>query len=193
MMRRHSITALAAGFAFLWLVVAAAAAETRPGVAPAPVPGAAGPGAKAEMPETTAAGPDTASAVPPFVYRSEGKSDPFKPFIETSPESQRMRMGQSPILKGRPISPLQQIEIDQFRLVGIAGDDHQRTAIVEDGVAKRHYPLFVGTYIGLNEGRVASILPDRVIVEERAQAGAQKGKIRRITIMLHREEEEEKP
>jgi hypothetical protein len=32
-----------------------------------------------------------------------------------------------------------------------------------------------------------------VIVEERAQAGTQKGKIRRITIMLHREEEEGKP
>lgn len=193
MMRRHSITALAAGFAFLWMVSAAVAAETRPGPAPAPVSGAAGPDAKAATPDTPATGPGTASAVQPFIYRSEGKSDPFKPFIETSPASQRMRMGQTPTLKGRPISPLQQIEIDQFRLVGIAGDDRQRTAIVEDGVAKRHYPLFVGTYIGLNEGRVASILPDRVIVEERAQAGTQKGKIRRITIMLHREEEEGKP
>ena len=42
-------------------------------------------------------------------------------------------------------------------------------AIVEDGVAKKYYPLFVGTYIGLNGGRVAAILPDRVMVEERVR------------------------
>jgi len=189
-MRRHSITVLAAGLALLWQVGATVAAETRPGPASLPAPGTAAPGAKAATPDTPAAGPGTAVAAPPFVYRSEGKSDPFKPFIETSSAlQQKMKIGQSPTLNGRPISPLQQVEIDQFRLVGIAGDDQRRTAIVEDGVAKKHYSLFVGTYIGLNEGRVASILPDRVIVEERAQAGVQKGKIRRITIMLHREEE----
>ena len=83
------------------------------------------------------------------------------------------------------------MEIEQFRLVGIAGDDKRRTAIVEDGTAKKIYPLFVGTYIGPNEGRVAEILPDRVIVEERVEDQTKKGKkaqIRRITMMLHKEE-----
>jgi len=61
-------------------------------------------------------------------------------------------------------------------------------AIVEDRVAKKYYPLFVGTYIGLNEGRVAAILPDRVIVEEKAEKQAKKAKIRRMTVMLHKEE-----
>ena len=66
-------------------------------------------------------------------------------------------------------------------------------AIVEDGVAKKYYPLFVGTYIGLNGGRVVSILPDRVIVEEPFQKTRRrrrkKAQIRRMTIMLHKEEE----
>ncbi len=174
-MRRHSITALAAGFAFLWLVSAAVAAEIRPGLAPAPVSGAAGPDAKAATPDTPATGPGPASAVQPFIYRSEGKSDPFKPFIEISPASQRMRMGQSPILKGRPISPLQQIEIDQFRLVGIAVMTGNAPQSWKTGLPKDTIPS-CGAYIGLNEGRVASILPDRVIVEERVQAGIQKGR-----------------
>ena len=75
--------------------------------------------------------------------------------------------------------------------MGIAGNDMRRTAVVEDGAAKKNYPLFVGTYIGSNEGRVAQILPDRVIVEERVEDETKKGKqvqIRRITMMLHKEE-----
>jgi Tfp pilus assembly protein PilP len=47
----------------------------------------------------------------------------------------------------------------------------------------------VGTNIGPNEGRVASILSDRLVVEEpipEVQPGkAQKKQTRKITIMLH--------
>ncbi|OGP89976.1 MAG: hypothetical protein A2031_06560 [Deltaproteobacteria bacterium RBG_19FT_COMBO_43_11] len=51
-------------------------------------------------------------------------------------------------------------------MVGIAGDHIRRVAIVED-VAKKFYPLFKGTFIGLKNGRVVEIMSDRVIVEER--------------------------
>ena len=102
-------------------------------------------------------------------------------------------------MKGRPISPLQQAEISQFRLVGIAGSEKKRVAIVEHLTARKFYPLFEGTYIGLNEGRVAEIRPDRVIVEERVESEeikakkAKKAKIVRTPMMLHKEEEEGKP
>jgi type IV pilus assembly protein PilP len=111
------------------------------------------------------------------------------PALKTKKEED---LGKKTVAKGRPISPLQQVDIEQLRLVGIAGDDHGRTAIVEDGVAKKHYPLFVGTYIGLNGGRIVSIQPDRVIIEERLQdqtKKAKKTKVRRITVMLHKEDE----
>jgi Tfp pilus assembly protein PilP len=76
--------------------------------------------------------------------------------------------------------------------VGIAGDDRRRTAVVEDGIAKKFYALFIGTYIGPNEGRVVEILPDRVIVEERIEdpnPKVKKAQIKRSTMMLRKEEE----
>jgi Tfp pilus assembly protein PilP len=130
----------------------------------------------------------------PTVYHSVGKSDPFHPFIETDPAVQKKLeadLKKKAVTKGRPISPLQQSEIEQFRLVGIAGDDKRRTAVVEDGAVKKFYALFVGTVIGPNEGRVVEILPDRVIVEERiedANPKTKKAQVRRITMILRKEE-----
>ena len=45
------------------------------------------------------------------------------------------------------------------------GDRVRRVAIVED-TGRRFYPLFVGTHIGLNNGKVSEILADRVAVDE---------------------------
>lgn len=175
-MRRHSIAALAGVLMVLCFAGVSWGAETK-ALTPSAPEGSGAPG-----------------LAQPFNYRSSGKADPFKPFMETAPV-QPKKTDKVPAAKGRPISPLQQAEIDQFRLVGIAGDDERRTAVVEDAVAKKHYPLFVGTYIGPNGGRVVSILPDRMIVEERTlgQPQSKKGKTRRVTVMLHKEEEEGKP
>jgi type IV pilus assembly protein PilP len=132
-----------------------------------------------------------------YSYNPAGKADPFLPFVETdlAVKKEKEKKAKEEELKKkvrsskRPISPLQMAEIKQFRLVGIAGDDRVRMAIVEDTTVKKYYPLFVGTNIGPNEGRVASILSDRLIVEEpipEAQPGkAQKKQNRTITIMLH--------
>jgi Tfp pilus assembly protein PilP len=191
MKRRHVIVGLAGGILTLWLADGIGAVSSRVAgvkeVSPAVTIEAGDPGATA----TPAAAP---AASQPHRPRAVGKPDPFRPFIETDLD-QKIRKEGSPGKKGgvksRPLSPLQQKEIGQFRLVGIAGDDKRRTAVVEDGAAKKIYPLFVGTYIGLNEGRVVEILPDRVIVEERVEDQMKKGRqaqIRRITMMLHKEE-----
>jgi type IV pilus assembly protein PilP len=154
----------------------------------APAGGSGGPLAK----------PLPAAALPPaptYEYNATGKPDPFKPFIETD-LALKKKMEEDLIkktaAKGRPISPLQQMEIEQLHLAGIAGGDQGRTAIVEDGVSKKHYPLFVGTYIGMNGGRIVSIRPDRVIIEERLPGQSKKvkkAKVKRITVMLHKEDE----
>ena len=78
------------------------------------------------------------------------------------------------------IFPLQREEIDKFRLVGIAGDNRRRVAVVEDA-AKKYYTLFVGTHIGINNGKVAEILPDRIVVEEYKAK-----KAKRIILKLHK-------
>lgn len=136
-----------------------------------------------------------APAVPPdYRYSRAGRTDPFRPFVEMDLALKKQREEaekKKAASAGRPISPLQQAELGQFRLLGIAGDEKRRTAIVADGTKKRFYPLFVGTYIGLNEGRVAAILSDRVVVEERVATRGKKGKqvqMRQIQMLLHKEQ-----
>jgi Tfp pilus assembly protein PilP len=190
MMRRHFIAMMAGGVLALLLVsgtgaFGGSASETKAAPPALPAVGAGGSGAK----EAPVAAP---AATPVFIYRTVGKSDPFRPFIETDPAVKKKReedLKKKPGLKSRPISPLQQSDIEQFRLVGIIGDEKSRTAIVEDRIGKKFYPLFVGTFIGLNGGRVAAIDPDRVIVAERAATEGRKVQIRRITVMLHKEDE----
>jgi Tfp pilus assembly protein PilP len=131
------------------------------------------------------------AAPPPFAYVTVGKADPFKPFVELTPPPPP-KTGEAPKRKattGRPISPLQQAEASQFHLVGIIGDQARRIAMVEDRAGKRHYTLSVGAAIGTNDGRVVSILPDRVIIEEKVPLEGRKTRVNRVTLMLHKENE----
>jgi type IV pilus assembly protein PilP len=201
MMRRHSISVTLGGILIVLLAAAAGAPGLRAADSKSLAPAApvVGTGGSAVAKPAPAAVPAAAPAVvPAYVFRAADKSDPFKPFMETNPalkKKQEEELSKQLAKKSGFVSPLQKADIGQFRLVGIAGDENRRTAVVEDGVAKKFYPLFIGTYIGLNAGRVAEILPDRVIVEEPAEkpTKTKKAKIRRVTVMLHKEIEEGKP
>ncbi|MEN6375236.1 MAG: pilus assembly protein PilP [Smithella sp.] len=111
-----------------------------------------------------------------YSYNPAGKPDPFQPFVEEEVAAKKKAEKK----KASSIFPLQRIEVEQFKLVGIAGDPNRRVAMVED-VAKKFYPLSVGTCIGLNNGKVVEILPDRVIVEEYKAK-----KTKRIILKLHK-------
>lgn len=198
MMRRHFISVVMGGILVLMFAggtdapaLRAAEGDTlRQGVPPTPLSAtsAGGSAVLSAKPLTTAA----LLPAPTYGYNAVGKADPFKPFMETDPALKTKKtedLKKKTAVQSGSISPLQRLDIGQFRLVGIAGDQKRCVAIVEDGVAKRYYPLFVGTFIGLNGGRVAAILPDRVIVEEKDGQQAKKAKIRRVTVMLHKEEE----
>ena len=169
---------------------AAAAASAR---ANAPIP--AVPMSDAKTAAVAPAAPTAPGAAPEAAQEYQMpvvKKDPFKPFLEMDRILMKKKQDQQlkkAAAKGRPISPLQQAEIDQFRLVGIAGDDQKRTAVVEDRKSKRFYPLSVGTYIGPNEGRVAEILADRVVVVERSATPDKKKKTqtKRIPLFLRPE------
>ena len=120
-----------------------------------------------------------------YKYNPIGKPDPFKPFIE-----QELSPKKKTASRTLPISPLQREGIDKFRLVGISGDDHHRIAIVQD-VKGKAYPIFLGTYIGQNGGRVVEILPDRIIIEEKNKAEDKQAKTKRLTMKLRKDEGEE--
>jgi len=125
-------------------------------------------------------------STPPYKYNPIGKTDPFKPFIEQDLAAKKKLEKAKPL----PLSPLQRAGVNQFRLVGIAGDEKNKKAIVQDMKGKI-YPIFIGTYIGLNNGRVVEILADRVIVEEKVKARAGKTQANRSMMKLRKEEGEE--
>ena len=126
-----------------------------------------------------------------YIYNPVGKPDPFQPFIEREIIKETIKKKKVEKLQTLSISPLQRISIEQFKLVGIAGDDKHRIAIVEDPKGK-FYPLFQGTYIGQNNGMVVKILVDRIIVEEKAKTSTGRTKIKKITKRLQKEEDEVK-
>lgn len=96
-----------------------------------------------------------------YSYRPLGKPDPFRPFVDVeSTVAKKRKEG-----KAQSIFPLQRMGVEHFNLVGIAGDQIRRVAVVEDS-NKKFYPLFIGTQIGLHNGKVADILADRVTVDE---------------------------
>ena len=127
---------------------------------------------------------------PEYKYNPVGKPDPFRPFIDLEIDLKKKTAVTAP--KVLPINPLQRVSIDQLRLVGVGGDESSKIAMVQDPKGK-FYPIFLGTYIGMNSGRVVQILLDRVIVEERIKLDSGKTKTNIITMKLHKEEGEGKP
>jgi type IV pilus assembly protein PilP len=121
---------------------------TAPGLVPVPMPAA---------PSVSPAPAQDSS----YSYNPLGKPDPFKPFMDVEVKAVKKEKE----AQVESIFPLQRADVESFRLVGIIGDEMRRIAIVEDS-AKRFYPLFVGTRIGLRNGKVTDILADRLTVDE---------------------------
>jgi type IV pilus assembly protein PilP len=96
-----------------------------------------------------------------YNYNPLGKPDPFRPFVDIEVAAVKKEKE----AKKESIFPLQRAEVESFKLVGIVGDQARRVAVVEDST-KKYYPIFVGTKIGLHDGKVTEILMDRVTVDE---------------------------
>lgn len=137
-----------------------------------------------QIPEVKPLPPAVPIAESTYNYNPSGKPDPFRPFVETDLAAKKKEEKKDV----SSIYPLQRAEVDQFRLVGIAGDQSRRVAIIIEDMTKKHYPLVVGTHIGMNNGKVVEILPDRVIVEEYKTK-----KVQRIILRLHKKQDEVKP
>ena len=119
--------------------VASWAAETK--VSP-PAPSAAVAGGPGTQPVPVAVPEATG-----YIYLPAGKPDPFKPFMETDlvlKKKKEENLLKKTVAKGRPISPLQQVEIEQLRLVGIAGDDQDARRLSRTGLRKNTIPFLWG-------------------------------------------------
>ena len=138
-----------------------------------------------QQPQMQPAVPVALTAESTYSYNPAGKPDPFRPFIDDEITAKKK------VEKKKDVSsiyPLQRTEVNKFRLVGIAGEQSRRVAIVVEDATKKHYPLIIGTHIGVNKGKVLEILPDRIIVEEYKTK-----KANRIILKLHKNQDEVKP
>ena len=108
-----------------------------------------------------------------FVYDPNGKRDPFKPFTN----KQEVEIDEK-------TPPLLRYDISQFRVSAVLTDSKGgRFAMVEDttGVG---YPVHLGDAIGINQGKVVSVDPDKVQVLETVTdaAGQSKQELRVIKV-----------
>ena len=95
-------------------------------------------------------------AQPPVNSSTAGKRDPFRPFTLNTRIHNRPR---------EHLSPLERYDLGQLRLVGIIWHVKEPRGMVEDGTGLG-YIVKVGTPIGTNDGKVRTIKPNEIIIEE---------------------------
>jgi len=177
-LRRSKIILLAVSVVFLFLVSGCGGGTTPPPAAPkAKTPVAE---RKMAQPVQVAEKEVAKKEEPEFSYNPAGKADPFRPFIQLTPEK-------AP--KSAFLTPLQKYDISQLRLVAIITLPDGSVGLVEDQQG-RGYFLKRGTAIGRHDGKVKAIHKDRVIIEEAYSDVLGQGKVNEISLFLHRPAEE---
>jgi type IV pilus assembly protein PilP len=104
------------------------------------------------VPEAEKKAEEAQLAVPPAL----SKRDPFRPFTLNNRTTRPPREN---------LTPLERFELGQLKLVGVIVDVKQPNALVEDPLGFG-YKISVGTPIGVNEGKVKSIQPAGLVIEE---------------------------
>ena len=100
-------------------------------------------------------------------YSALNKIDPFEPLFKPAPAEKPKppETQEKPAAPKRRLTPLEKVDLDQLKLVGIVRAESGNKALVEDASGKG-YIVIQGTYIGIHSGKVVEILKDRIIVEE---------------------------
>jgi type IV pilus assembly protein PilP len=129
-----------------------------------------------------------------YYYDPTGKPDPFMPFIKKAlkkPAAKKVEKGEDGKVVEKPVflPPLQRVDIELFKLVGIGERGGNRIAMVEGTDGKFHV-LQRGSHIGLNEGKVTKILPDQVVIVEKMKDAFGKSVSNRVILRLQRGEDE---
>jgi type IV pilus assembly protein PilP len=100
-------------------------------------------------------------------YDPSGKIDPFAPIFKEVP-TVPMESAEKKIVRRRPLTPLEKIDLSQLKLVGVIRAESGNHAMVEDATGKG-YVIKTGSYVGIYGGRVVQIERDRVFVEEEVE------------------------
>ncbi|MBW2092512.1 MAG: pilus assembly protein PilP [Deltaproteobacteria bacterium] len=98
------------------------------------------------------------------------KHDPFFPVV--LPEGPKIAKAKP----GKPLTPLQTMELSSIKLVAIISSGNDARALVEDSTGMG-YIVKVGTYIGTNNGRVQGIFPASVEIRDGVREIVKPGRI----------------
>lgn len=103
----------------------------------------------------------------PSGYNARNKIDPFEPLFKPKAveKPKPSEVKEKPLVPTRRLTPLEKVDLDQLKLVGIVRAESGNKALVEDASGKG-YIVIHGTYMGIHSGKVVDILKDRIIVEE---------------------------
>lgn len=121
-----------------------------------------------------------------YTYTTEGRSDPFKPFVSAKAAAPAAGPDPNEIVdENKGLSGMQLFEPGQLNLVGILLSSKDEIAYVEDQ-ARKGYVLKVGTLIG-KRGIVTQITPDQVLIEETARTRSGKEVKSTVAMRLNKE------
>ena len=116
-----------------------------------------------------------------FTYQTEGRTDPFLPFI-----SQKV-MQEVAQAKPEALTGMRQFEPGQLTLVAIMFSENNPMAMVEDS-SHKGYIVRKGTKIG-RSGIISDILPNQVIIKQLSYSMAREKKYKTVEMTLRKEGE----
>lgn len=113
-----------------------------------------------------------------YAYDRGNRPDPFAPFFEPDKKNEIAWE-----CEGIPPGPLTAKEVSQFTLVAVVSRSGENVAMVQDPEGKG-YTIREGAFLGVRCGKVTSIGPEGVIVEEPYKDVLGNQKIRRVPLRL---------
>jgi Tfp pilus assembly protein PilP len=100
----------------------------------------------------------------PPPYSKTDKIDPFLALVRVRDVG--FADGEKRVKRRTPTTPLEKMELGQFKLVAIISTDKGgKLAMVEEQSGKG-YSIRIGTFIGTNSGKVSDIQGNKVVIEE---------------------------
>jgi len=119
----------------------------------------------------------------PELYNPQGKRDPFlSPLKSLEAREQEKKKN---VKRRIPRTPLEKLDISQMKLTAIVQSPTGNFGLVEESTGKG-YVVIIGTFIGINGGKIKQILNDGLIVEEEAEDVFGKITTREIVVKLHK-------
>jgi len=172
-MRRRSSSIFVTCGVLVALAIAGCSSDDKPAPSPPPAPTTQAP-VKPPLQKQMSSAKPASAASPTGDFAS--RKDPFKPFIQ--PKAEKPAPGK---LRGEGALPIQNYEVEQFKVSGIIVGLKENKALLVDPTGKG-YVVKEGMNIGPNNGVITKITPSHLEVAERHRDDT--GKVTRRTVRL---------